>query len=469
MNKKTFLEKLRKKLKILKADEIEDIIEEYDGYINEKVLSGKTEEEAIKAFGDFDELVKEILCAYKINEDYEKEIKEKNALEDSIEDVVNFIKDFIKQISRKSKKDVIKFIIEFIALIFFIAILKAPVIIIEKFGCLFLEKLISPFGSVLAIIWKYMIEIIYLILSIVGIVNFVKKRYFNEEEVSYPCNKENKKIKIKVGKEKQPSKDIKKESSFGKIIITIIKVSLVFIVIPAVFSLLLSFSFLIVGIILLLQGVPYVGIFMCGLTYVSLNYIFLDISFRFIFNIKLNSKLLLRSIITTIVLFIIGIGLSFYEIINTTYVDGAPNEYKKIVKKKEEKYTEDTKLTCNSIYHTSCHYKIDDSMQDNILATITYYDFNKDYKFNDDLEYKKKENNEYSFKKGYDLIISDLRKRKFHDYSKLNDINLTIKLSSESMQKIKERQDKEYSYDDDDENAYNKSIEFKDGDEVYID
>ena len=37
------------------------------------------------------------------------------------------------------------------------------------------------------------------------------------------------------------------------------------------------------------------------------------------------------------------------------------------------------------------------------------------------------------------------------------------------MQKIKESQDKEYNYDDDEENAYNKNIEFKDGDEVYID
>ncbi len=466
MNKKTFLDKLRKKLKILNEDEIEDIIEEYEGHINEKISSGKTEEEAIKDFGDFDELVKEILSAYKINKDYEKEIKEKNAFEDFIEGMVCFVKDFVKQISKKSKKDVIRFIVEFILLIFFIAILKLPVTIIQKIGCLFLEKLISPFGSLLAIIWKYMIEIIYLILSIVGIVNFVKKRYFNEDLVSSTSVKENKKI---IVKEKNGKNESEKQGSFGKIVITIIKVSLIFIIIPAVFSLLLSFSFLIIGFILLLQGVPYVGIFMCGLTYVSLNYIFLDILFRFIFNIKLNSKLLLGSIITTVILFVIGIGLSFYEIINTTYVDGAPNEYKKIVKKKEEKYTEDTKLTCNSIYHTSCYYKIDDSMQDNILATVTYYDFNKDYEFNDDLEYKKKENSKYSFKDGYNLIISDLRKRKFHDYGKLNDINLTIKLSSESMQKIKESQDKEYNYDDDEENAYNKNVEFKDGDEVYID
>ena len=40
MNKKTFLDKLRKRLQILNNDEIEDIIEEYEGHINEKVSSG---------------------------------------------------------------------------------------------------------------------------------------------------------------------------------------------------------------------------------------------------------------------------------------------------------------------------------------------------------------------------------------------------------------------------------------------
>ena len=47
MNKKVFLEKLEKKLKILNKDELDDIIEEYEDHINEKVASGKTEEEAV--------------------------------------------------------------------------------------------------------------------------------------------------------------------------------------------------------------------------------------------------------------------------------------------------------------------------------------------------------------------------------------------------------------------------------------
>lgn len=465
MNKKTFLDKLRNRLKILNKDEIEDIIEEYEGHINEKVSSGKSEEEAIKDFGAFDELVKEILFAYKINEDYESTVKENNVIEDFVESIVNFVKDFIKKTSQKSKGDVVKFIIEFIILILFIAILKLPVTFIQEFGSWFLEKLISPFGHVLSIIWKYMTEIIYLALSIIGIINFVKKRYFNDDENNYTYNEIKEVNKSKTKKEKIKVKK-EKDGSFGKIIVTIIKVSLIFIVIPAIFSLLVSFSSLVIGIILLLQGVPYVGIFICGLTYVSLNYIFLDLCFRFIFNKKINSKILLGSIITTVLLFILGIILSFNEIINTTYIDGVPEQYKKIVKEKKEKYTDDTKLTCDQIHHTSCHYKIDDSMEDDISATITYYDFNNNYEFTNDLEYKQKENSKYSFKDWYNLIINDLKKRQIHKYDKIYTIDLTIKLSNKSMDQINYKKQKE---EDNDEQSFSNHEEYKDGDEIYID
>lgn len=104
MSKKTFLDKLRKRLSILKSEEIEDIIEEYEGHINEKVSSGKTEEEAIKDFGDFDELVKEILSAYKINEDYDEEKKEKNVIQEFAESCVSFFKEFIEKYFQKIKR-----------------------------------------------------------------------------------------------------------------------------------------------------------------------------------------------------------------------------------------------------------------------------------------------------------------------------------------------------------------------------
>lgn len=124
MDKQTFLNELKKRLRVLNKDEIEDIVEEYEGYINEKVSSGKTEKEAIDDFGDFDCLIKEILSAYKINGDYENEIKEKNVIADFLDGVVSFVKNFGKNLSKRSSKDIIKFMFEFIFFTIFYRNLK---------------------------------------------------------------------------------------------------------------------------------------------------------------------------------------------------------------------------------------------------------------------------------------------------------------------------------------------------------
>ncbi len=448
MNKKVFLEKLKKKLKILKEDELDDIIEEYEDHINEKISSGKTEEEAVKDFGNFDELVKEILSAYKINEDYDKPTKEKNVVADFIDTCVSFVKDLARNLGNRGADDIIKFIIEFVVLILFIAILKLPVLFVEEAGEWLFERLVSPFGYALAKIWKYMIEIMYLILAIVGIVNFVKKRYMEGENVEEKELIKKESISKNNTKTIEKQKNVKKEKkegngTFAKVLITIIKVFLVFVLVPAIFSFLGAFVCIVIGIVLLAQGLPYFGIFLCGLTYISLNYIFIDLCFRFIFNKKLNAKVLLVSVITSVALFAIGIGLSFYEVVNTTYVDGVPDGYMKITKEKRETYSENTKLTCKDLYHGNCSYEIDDTLGDDIVATVTYYDFNKDFDITDDLEYKRKENEEYSIKEIYDLVINNLKKRKLYNYNKLSEIDVKIKVSSEVKDKIRENNKKE--------------------------
>ena len=70
MNKKEFLEALRKALAVLDETEQRDIIDEYEQHIDMKVASGLTEEEAIADFGDFNEMTAELLEAYHVRADY---------------------------------------------------------------------------------------------------------------------------------------------------------------------------------------------------------------------------------------------------------------------------------------------------------------------------------------------------------------------------------------------------------------
>ena len=74
MSKEEFLKTLRKRLSILEDSEIEDIISEYEGYIEEKVNVGLSESEAVKELGDIDEIVSDLLAAYKVKEPDRKSV-----------------------------------------------------------------------------------------------------------------------------------------------------------------------------------------------------------------------------------------------------------------------------------------------------------------------------------------------------------------------------------------------------------
>ena len=130
MNLEEFIKKLREKLAILEEKEIEDIIEEYTGYIEEKVQNGKTEEEAIADFGDMDELVTELLKAYKIN--VEKNKVEKNALNHIADTFCKWVDRFISVFANKSGSEILKIIIELCIIFCIIAFCKLPFHILEE-------------------------------------------------------------------------------------------------------------------------------------------------------------------------------------------------------------------------------------------------------------------------------------------------------------------------------------------------
>lgn len=73
MNKGEFLNELEKRIRVLAKNEIKDILVEYSQHIDMKMESGLNEAEAIKDFGDIDDLAAEILEAYHVNPEYEKD------------------------------------------------------------------------------------------------------------------------------------------------------------------------------------------------------------------------------------------------------------------------------------------------------------------------------------------------------------------------------------------------------------
>ena len=109
MTKDEFINKLKSKIGMLDKSEIDDIVSEYEGFIDEKMASGMSEKEAVKSLGNVDEIAKDLKSAYKLDSD---ESAAKNIIEVAIEKMMNAIDVVIKSFENKSASDVIKMIIK---------------------------------------------------------------------------------------------------------------------------------------------------------------------------------------------------------------------------------------------------------------------------------------------------------------------------------------------------------------------
>ena len=114
MTRYEFISELKDKLYLLNENECRDIIEEYMVHIDMKMAEGKSETDAIKDFGDINDLATEILAAYHIDStklnDMKPPVEEKTArkkLSDTFTEKFRKIKnetaDKINRFSQKMK------------------------------------------------------------------------------------------------------------------------------------------------------------------------------------------------------------------------------------------------------------------------------------------------------------------------------------------------------------------------------
>ena len=126
MIKNEFLNQLRKRLSILSQDEIEELISEYSEHIDHKMSEGKSEEEAVKDFGDLGELSRNILQAYKLNERYTQSNKWVELLKQGESSGKVLLHRFEAFYSKISLSEVFKYLILIILSFGLVAILKLP-------------------------------------------------------------------------------------------------------------------------------------------------------------------------------------------------------------------------------------------------------------------------------------------------------------------------------------------------------
>ena len=318
MNKKEFVAFLNQRLAVLDEKERKEIIDEYVQHIEIKVENGKTEEEAIKDFGDLNEFVEEILSAYHVNP---KSNMDKNFIYDILDNLAKFINQMANSILKLDSSQIVRLILEFILLLIIIALIKLPISFL--LSLVFDIVFFLPWGitSVLHGLLRFIFEICYFLIACFVIYTFFKDRVYtekNQERENASKNdsikKESKKTEkktvalqedvhiidiedsdivskstivdlkepeIKTYKKpeeiRQRNQEREKTSnysgSFEKVVIAIIKFFLIFVLVPMIFLLIIQmigFGF-ILG--LLLKGVSIIGVFLiiCGTLIITIS------------------------------------------------------------------------------------------------------------------------------------------------------------------------------------------------------
>ncbi len=446
MNKEAFLKKLRKRLSVLEDSEIEDIVSEYEGYIAEKVSLGLTEEDAVKELGDFEEIVNDLLSAYKVKGCN----KEDNGFNHIINKIGAFIDNFMDSLSDKSGSDILKILIQIVLILFLICLLKIPFVIIKNLGINLFQELIFPIGNIFASIWSLIVELSYTVTAIIFFIKMYEKKCFKSCSESIFATTEikdsekskvkketvsetNGKLQKRVIKEKNNNQSI--SNTLTSISIYILKFFAIILTIGLILYLIGMASILGFAIYLIVDGVKYYGIFFLLLNLFFGGVLFLELCINFIFNRHIKALPFLIKLMVLIILTGISLTMSAVEIANTEIIYGRNSVPTKTI-------TKEIDMTNNLILHNYDKTVIDNSLTNKIKIEYIYPDFNDDTELeiklkNYDNDYYLNTNvNHVSWNKKFiKNFIDNLKDKKLYAY----DFNLekVIYISEENYEIIK--------------------------------
>lgn len=183
MNKEQFIAYMNKKLAVIKDEERKDIIDEYVNHIEMKVADGSSEEEAIAAFGDIDEMIKEILDAYNINP------RQQDSFDYKVNDFLDRMFDAFRRLlggaTNMDADRIVRMVFEILLVLILLGLLRIPFAIIEGVGSGILRGVLGyGIGSTLGWIFRVLVNLIYLVVFIVVLVNIVRRRWVHHEGYS---------------------------------------------------------------------------------------------------------------------------------------------------------------------------------------------------------------------------------------------------------------------------------------------
>lgn len=378
-----------------------------------------------------------------------EEIKKENKENSITKELYYLIDKTFIMFKNMNSKEITKCLFELLILFIILLLFKIPFNYLYDLGSNVIYTI--PKGSnFIDGMWSFFINLIYLILFVLTYIYIYKTYYLdkykikteNANNIKTETTKEEKRENEKNTEDEKDNFSNNLFKTLSKIFSFLIKLFTGFISLPFIINFILLIIIECILIIYLFKGITYFGLIIILGGSISINIILLLLFFSFIFNTHINFKKIIGIFITSLGTIGIGTGIFGYELANTEFINSDPvTNFEKITYSKE--YTNNIILhSLNYFYINENSYQIDESLGDKVIIETTYYNELMYFELNSYSEGNYENiyvnRNIKNSKKILDLAINDLKNKKIYNYDKLFNVDVKIKSSSSSINKIKE-------------------------------
>lgn len=395
-----------------------------------------------------------------INKDITEERDKKDAskvVKVGFKNIADYIKKTIYLFEHQSFKDIIKMIAQVMIIICVILCFSIPFILFKEMVVSLFYTGDNWFSIFFSRFWNFIFNASYGILAIATFLYIFKVKFLDGEEIVIEevnesldtIDDDNSQDTVKDNKKKKIIK-VKRTEGFSlldllsKAITLCLKVFLLFLLIPAIIGVIMLIIAFVLLVILFFRGVFLVGPLFIALGITVFCLIVIELILDFIFNLRFSRRRVIITVISSVVVSAVGLGLSIWYFLNLNVVNDVPNNFKQ--ETQEEVYMMNDELLIQYGWNY-IKFVEDESMTNQIRVRIDYY---PDYTA---AELEKEDNeifinydtiNSIRINEVTDSIINNLKKNKLYTYDKLGTVSMTITSSKNNIEKLKENYNKQY-------------------------
>ena len=265
-----------------------------------------------------------------MNQDMQEEKLEesrKYTFNDFLKSVTGIVDRSIRMVTSMNAKSLIKFVLEIGILLLLIVLMRWPFQYIFNAGSNIFTQIDNRYFDVLRAFWKFLIDIVYLVVAVVSFVYIYKVRFLDAfEGIEVKETLKKKKVEEKEDQStvvKSEVKEVKKVEKrnvdfgifrfLGKVVLFCIKCFVAFCGLFVIFFFLCSVAGVVVSISWMFEGVVFVGVLLFLLTLIAFLGMLIVVLYNFIFNRKTAWKKILVVFLITLIGFGISAGVGFLE------------------------------------------------------------------------------------------------------------------------------------------------------------